>query len=207
MDDHSDSRRAQAEVPAGHPEALRRRLRPQRQERHQHRRDAEHRPPGQAHRRSAACSWPSSSAAATSCAAPVQRRRRGHPRGDRPLHGHAGHRPQRPGPAGRPGKPALRDAACRRPSAWRTVAEPYIRRRAIRHLEKGRIVILAGGTGNPFVTTDTAAALRARELEAEHPPQGDARGRRLQRRPGDEPARRSLREVDLRPGACAIICG
>jgi uridylate kinase len=48
-----------------------------------------------------------------------------------------------------------------------TVAEPYIRRRATRHLEKGRIVILAGGTGNPFVTTDTAAALRARELEAE----------------------------------------
>src|SRR5262249_10100272 len=47
------------------------------------------------------------------------------------------------------------------------VAEPYIRRRAIRHLEKGRIVILAGGTGNPFVTTDTAAALRARELGAE----------------------------------------
>ena len=47
-----------------------------------------------------------------------------------------------------------------------TVAEPYIRRRAIRHLEKGRIVILAGGTGNPFVTTDTAAALRGRELEA-----------------------------------------
>src|SRR5438477_12249133 len=47
-----------------------------------------------------------------------------------------------------------------------TVAEPYIRRRCIRHLEKGRIVILAGGTGNPFVTTDTAAALRARELEA-----------------------------------------
>src|SRR5947208_8996714 len=47
------------------------------------------------------------------------------------------------------------------------VAEPYIRRRCIRHLEKGRIVILAGGTGNPFVTTDTAAALRSRELEAE----------------------------------------
>src|SRR5438105_4343165 len=47
-----------------------------------------------------------------------------------------------------------------------TVAEPYIRRRCIRHLENGRIVILAGGTGNPFVTTDTAAALRARELEA-----------------------------------------
>jgi uridylate kinase len=45
-----------------------------------------------------------------------------------------------------------------------TVAEPYIRRRAIRHLEKGRVVILAGGTGNPFVTTDTAAALRGTEL-------------------------------------------
>ena len=45
-----------------------------------------------------------------------------------------------------------------------TVCEPYIRRRAIRHLEKQRIVILAGGTGNPFVTTDTAAALRGREL-------------------------------------------
>jgi uridylate kinase len=48
-----------------------------------------------------------------------------------------------------------------------TVAEPYIRRRCTRHLEKGRIVILAGGTGNPFITTDTAAALRARELEAD----------------------------------------
>jgi uridylate kinase len=48
-----------------------------------------------------------------------------------------------------------------------TVAEPYIRRRCIRHLEKNRIVILAGGTGNPFVTTDTAAALRARELDAD----------------------------------------
>ncbi|MCS6977460.1 MAG: UMP kinase [Gemmatales bacterium] len=48
-----------------------------------------------------------------------------------------------------------------------TVAEPYIRRRCIRHLERGRIVILAGGTGNPFVTTDTAAALRAREVQAD----------------------------------------
>ena len=45
-------------------------------------------------------------------------------------------------------------------------AEPYIRRRAIRHLEKGRVVIFAGGTGNPFFTTDTTAALRAVELEA-----------------------------------------
>jgi uridylate kinase len=47
------------------------------------------------------------------------------------------------------------------------VAEPYIRRRTIRHLEKGRVVILACGTGNPFFTTDTAAALRAAEIEAE----------------------------------------
>ncbi len=47
------------------------------------------------------------------------------------------------------------------------VAEPYIRRRASRHLEKGRIVLLAGGTGSPFVTTDTAAAQRALELEAD----------------------------------------
>jgi len=46
------------------------------------------------------------------------------------------------------------------------VAEPYIRRRAVRHLEKGRIVIFAGGTGNPFFTTDTTAALRAVEIEA-----------------------------------------
>ena len=44
------------------------------------------------------------------------------------------------------------------------IAEPYIRRRAIRHMEKGRIVIIAGGTGNPFFTTDSAAALRATEL-------------------------------------------
>ncbi len=49
----------------------------------------------------------------------------------------------------------------------RQVAEPYIRRRAIRHLEKGRIVIFASGTGNPYFTTDTTAALRAAEIEAE----------------------------------------
>jgi uridylate kinase len=47
------------------------------------------------------------------------------------------------------------------------VAEPYIRRRAIRHLEKGRVVIFAGGTGNPYFTTDTTAALRAMEIGAE----------------------------------------
>ena len=49
----------------------------------------------------------------------------------------------------------------------RQVAEPFVRRRALRHLEKGRAVVLAGGTGNPFFTTDTAAALRASELSCE----------------------------------------
>jgi uridylate kinase len=49
----------------------------------------------------------------------------------------------------------------------RAVAEPFIQRRAIRHLEKGRVVIFGGGTGNPFFTTDTAAALRAVEIQAE----------------------------------------
>jgi uridylate kinase len=49
----------------------------------------------------------------------------------------------------------------------RAVAEPYIRRKAVRHLEKKRIVIFAGGTGNPYFTTDTAAALRAMEINAD----------------------------------------
>src|SRR5687767_13127032 len=49
----------------------------------------------------------------------------------------------------------------------RAVAEPFIRRRAIRHLEKGRVVIFAAGTGNPYFTTDTAAALRAMEMKAD----------------------------------------
>jgi len=47
------------------------------------------------------------------------------------------------------------------------IAEPYIRRRAIRHLEKGRVVIFGGGTGNPYFSTDTAAALRAMEIKAD----------------------------------------
>jgi len=60
-------------------------------------------------------------------------------------------------------------ATCRTQSAitMYAVAEPYIRRRAIRHLEKKRVVIFAGGTGNPYMTTDTAAALRAIEIGAE----------------------------------------
>jgi uridylate kinase len=51
--------------------------------------------------------------------------------------------------------------------SMQAVAEPFIRRRAIRHLEKGRVVILGGGTGNPYFTTDTAAALRATELDCD----------------------------------------
>ena len=74
---------------------------------------------------------------------------------------------------------------------WPQVAEPYIRRRAIRHLEKGRVVIFAGGTGNPFFTTDTTAALRAAEIEAEAHPEGHPlrRRRRLHRRPEARPRR------------------
>lgn len=49
----------------------------------------------------------------------------------------------------------------------RQIAEPYIRRRAERHLEKGRVVIFAGGTGNPYFSTDTTAALRAAEINAD----------------------------------------
>ena len=49
----------------------------------------------------------------------------------------------------------------------RAIAEPYIRRRAVRHLEKGRVVIFAAGTGNPYFSTDTTAALRAAEIEAD----------------------------------------
>lgn len=61
------------------------------------------------------------------------------------------------------------DVSCRVQSAitMNKIAEPYVRFRAIRHLEKGRVVIFAAGTGNPFFTTDTAAALRAAEIDAE----------------------------------------
>ncbi|TMD77532.1 MAG: UMP kinase [Chloroflexi bacterium] len=64
---------------------------------------------------------------------------------------------------------ALQDALARTMTAIQMpqVAEPYIRRRAVRHLEKGRVVILAAGTGNPYFTTDTTAALRAVEIEAD----------------------------------------
>ena len=107
---------------------------------------------------------PSSSAAATSSAAggapghgPRDRRLRGHARDrDRRAHAAGRDRAARRGHAG-----AIGDPRCRE------VAEPYIRRRAIRHLEKGRVVIFGAGTGNPFFTTDTAAALRAMEIGAD----------------------------------------
>jgi uridylate kinase len=92
----------------------------------------------------------------------------------------------------------------------RQVCEPYIRRRAIRHLEKGRIVILAGGTGNPFFTTDTCAALRASELGAEvllkatkvdgvysDDPQKNPKARRFERITYGQITRRDLKILDL----------
>jgi uridylate kinase len=90
------------------------------------------------------------------------------------------------------------------------VAEPYIRRRAIRHMEKGRVVILAAGTGNPYFTTDTAAALRALELDADvllmaknrvdgiytSDPRRDPSARRYERISHQEAFERDLRVMD-----------
>jgi len=90
------------------------------------------------------------------------------------------------------------------------VAEPYIRRRAIRHMEKGRVVILAAGTGNPYFTTDTAAALRALELNADvllmaknnvdgvysADPRTDPTARRYHRLSHQEAIERNLRVMD-----------
>ena len=73
------------------------------------------------------------------------------------------------------------------------VSEPYIRRRAIRHMEKGRVVILAAGTGNPYFTTDTTAALRACELDVDVPHEGHEGGRRVRQRPEGEPRCQALR--------------
>jgi uridylate kinase len=90
------------------------------------------------------------------------------------------------------------------------VAEPYIRRRAIRHMEKGRVVILAAGTGNPYFTTDTAAALRALELDVDvllmaknkidgvytGDPRVDPEARKLTRISHQEAIERNLRVMD-----------
>jgi uridylate kinase len=92
----------------------------------------------------------------------------------------------------------------------RSVAEPYIRRRAVRHLEKGRVVVCAGGTGNPYFSTDTAAALRAAELDCEiilmakqgvdgvydSDPRTHPEARRYERLSFDEAIARNLRVMD-----------
>jgi uridylate kinase len=77
------------------------------------------------------------------------------------------------------------------------VCEDYIRRRAVRHLEKGRVTIFAAGTGNPFFTTDSAASLRAIEIEGRPAGQGHQGGRRVRFGPGTEPCRAPLRPPHL----------
>jgi uridylate kinase len=105
------------------------------------------------------------------------------------------------------------------------VAEPYIRRRAVRHLEKGRIVIFAGGTGNPYFTTDTAAALRAAEVHADvvlkatkvdgvysADPEKDESAVRYERLSYEEVVHRNLRFMDQAAIALCreirkVVCG
>ena len=90
------------------------------------------------------------------------------------------------------------------------IAEPFIRRRAIRHLEKGRVVIFGGGTGNPYFTTDTAAALRALEIDADvfikgtrvdgiytADPEIHVEARYYETLHGDEAIRKGLRVMDM----------
>ena len=85
----------------------------------------------------------------------------------------------------------------------RAVAEPFIRRRAVRHLEKGRVVVFAAGTGNPYFTTDTAAALRAMEMQCGRHPEGNEGRRHLYRRPDDRHDRHQVRRHLLHEGAGA----
>ena len=86
--------------------------------------------------------------------------------------------------------------------AMQAVCEPYIRRRAVRHLEKGRVVIFAAGTGNPYFTTDTAASLRAMEIGAEVILKASHHGGRgLRSRSGARTGRQALRPADLYRGA------
>ena len=100
---------------------------------------------------------------------------------------------------------ALQDALEQRGSHTRVlsaiemeqIAEPYIRRRAIRHLEKGRLVIFAAGTGNPYFTTDTAASLRAMEIGAEIVHEGDQGRRRLRQGSAQVHGRAHVPAADL----------
>ncbi len=95
------------------------------------------------------------------------RRDRGHGPRQRRLHGDARHRHQLAWRCRTRSRSIGAPPGCSRRSRCEQIAEPYIRRRAIRHLEKGRVVIFAAGTGNPYFTTDTAASLRAMEIDAD----------------------------------------
>jgi uridylate kinase len=78
------------------------------------------------------------------------------------------------------------------------IAEPYIRRRALRHLEKGRAVIFAAGTGNPYFSTDTAAVLRAIQMKARCHHQGDERGWRVLGRSQEGPTAKRYDNISYR---------
>ena len=97
----------------------------------------------------------------------------------RRLHGHARHRHQRARAAGRARADRRRRRACRPRSRWPRSPSRSSAARAIRHLEKGRVVIFAAGTGIPFFSTDTAAALRALEIDADALLKGTEGRRRL----------------------------
>ena len=179
-------RSAATEVPSRHPQAERRGFRLPRQERHQHRRDAEHRPPGPARRRSAACSWPSSSAPATSCAAPVQRRRRRH-QARRPPTTWACWPPSSTAwPCRTPWKASTARRGCMTAIRMETVAEPYIRRRG--HPPPGEGPHRHPGRRHRQSVRDHRHRRRPPRPRAggRHPAQGHQGGRRLQRRSGDQ---------------------
>ena len=89
----------------------------------------------------------------------------------------------------------------------RAVAEPFIRRRAIRHLEKGRVVVFAAGTGNPYFTTDTAAALRAMEIKAEVILKATKVDGIYTADPVKHPERHALRSRHLSAGAAGAAAG
>ena len=86
------------------------------------------------------------------------------------------------------------------------VCEPYIRRRAVRHLEKGRVIILVAGTGNPYFTTDTAAALRAVEIGAEVLLKATKVDGVYDERPDDQSERRPPRAPGLRRRCSPTSC-